>query len=52
MICNSVLYYYCRRCGYLSTEANILWMLQEEVANLPDEEQADLSPFAMALQGK
>ena len=40
-----------RRCGYLSKEANILWQLQEEVANLPAESQADISPFAMALQG-
>ena len=41
-----------RRCGYLSKEANILWQLQEEVANLPAEAQTDvISPFAMALQG-
>ena len=39
----------CRRCGYLSEEANFLRMLQDEVANLPDDEQAH-SPFAMALQ--
>jgi len=40
-----------RRCGYLTQEANILWQLQEEVANLPAEAQVDISPFAMALQG-
>ena len=28
-----------------------MWQLQEEVANLPAESQADISPFAMALQG-
>ena len=34
----------------MSKEANILWQLQEEVANLPTDEQTDISPFAMALQ--
>ena len=40
-----------RRCGYLTEQANILWSLQEEVANLPEDQQSGNSPYAMALQG-
>jgi hypothetical protein len=36
----------------LSKEASLLWTLQEEVANLPEDEGQVVSPFALALEGK
>ena len=35
----------------MSTQAEILLKLQEEVGNLPEDQQSNFSPYELALQG-